>query len=123
MSAGYKTEGTYNSPNLIAGNFPRVERKLTVLAGQVLSIGTVLALDAAGKAVPVDSASPTAEIQNPVAILAHDVDTTGADGEAIAYLAGEFNELALTFGGTDTADDHRDAMRPLGFYLTTNLGA
>lgn len=123
MNAGFKTEGTFVDPNLIAGNFPRVERKLTILTGAVLTAGAVLALDGAGKGVLVDSASATASIQNPVAILAHDVDTTEGDAEAIVYYAGEFNEAALTFGGTDTADTHRDALRPLGIYLTTNLGA
>ena len=123
MDANFKTEGMFVDPNLIAGNFPRVERKLTVLTNQVLIAGTVLALDDAGKAVPVDSASATSEIQTAVGILAHDVDTTGADGEAIVYYAGEFNEAALTWAGTDDADTHRDALRPLGIYLTTNLGA
>ena len=124
MNAGFSTSGTYTTPNLIAGNFPRVERKLTIASGAgALTAGAVLALDGAGKAVLVDSQSVTSSIQNPVAILAHDVDASAADAEAIVYYAGEFNERALTFGGTDTAADHRQAMRRLGFYLTTNLGA
>jgi hypothetical protein len=121
MNASFSNAGSSADPNLIAGAFPRVDRKLTVLTGQTLAAGTVLALDGAGKAVPVDSGTPS--IQNPVAILAHDVDTTGGDREAIAYYAGEFNEAALTFGGSDTADTHRDALRRLGIYLTNNVGA
>lgn len=124
MDASFKTSGEYKAANLIAGNFPRVERKLTIAAGTgELLPGAVFALEGDGKAVLVDSASVTPSVQNPVGILAHEVDALDADAEAIVYYAGEFNELELTFGGTDDADTHRDALRRLGIFLTTNIGA
>lgn len=124
MSANAQNEGTYTPDNLIAGGFPRVERKVTIANGAgALSAGTVLALDGSGDHVPVDSNSGTASIQDPVAVLAHDVDASAAAAEAIVYHTGEFNEAALTFGGSDDADTHRDALRILSIHLTTNLGA
>lgn len=71
-----------------------------------------------GYAKLVDSASVDGSA-NPVAILADDVDATEEDKPAPVYLTGEFNEDALTFGGSDDADTHRDALRALGIFLKT----
>ncbi len=122
----FESAGTLAYPNLIAGDLPRVAEKQIVLSGAgVLTAGAVLAKDSdnGDKLVPVDSASLTTSIQTPYAVLADAVDATSADAGAIVYLAGHFNELALTFGGTDTADDHREALRGLGIFLTKNIGA
>ena len=124
MSASFDNQGSYAHDNLLAGDFPRVERKATVASGAgELKRGSVLALDGAGKAVLVDSGSGTASVQDPHAVLAHDVDATAADAEAIVYYTGEFNEGALVFGGTDTIDTHRDALRGLSIFTETNVGA
>lgn len=69
-----------------------------------------------GYAKLVDSSSVDGSA-DPVAILADDVDATGEDTPAPVYLTGEFNEDALTFGGSDDADTHRDALRALGIFL------
>lgn len=51
-------------------------------------------------------------------ILGEDVDATGpVHVMAPAYFAGEFNERELTFGGVDTADDHRDTLRDKGIFM------
>jgi hypothetical protein len=71
-----------------------------------------------GYAKLVDSANVDGSAE-PVAILADDVDATGGDKPAPVYLTGEFNEDALTFGGSDDADTHRDALRDLGILLKT----
>ena len=126
MPADFQNVGTFTHPNLRAGDFPVVTEKQTVLSGAGnLTAGAVLAKDSANanKLVLVDDASATASINNPYAVLAHDVDASAADAEAIVYLAGHFNELALTFGGDDTADDHRAALRGLGIFITPNTGA
>ena len=120
----FSTIDTYQPDSLLAGDFPRVERKLTVASGAgVLPRGAVVALDGAGKAVLVDSSSVTPSAQEPVAVLAHEVDATSADAEGIVYYTGEFNEAALTFGGTDTVADHVDALRALSIFTDTIIGA
>jgi hypothetical protein len=126
MLANFSSEGTFAHDNLIAGDMPRVSEKQTVLSGAgALAAGTVLAKDSgnANKLVPVNDASGTASIQTPYAILADAVDATSADAEAVVFLSGHFNETALTFGGDDTADDHRAALRGLGIFTTPNMGA
>lgn len=124
--AEFNTEGTRTYQNLIAGEFPRVEKVETILSGSgVLSAGAVLAQDSgnSNKLVPVDDASATSSIQSPYAILAEDIDATSGDVEAVVYLSGHFNEAVLSFGGDDTIADHRAALRELGIYTGSNLGA
>lgn len=53
----------------------------------------------------------------PHGILTADCDATGGDRTAGVFLAGEFNEDALTFGGTDTADTYRATLRKRGIFI------
>lgn len=124
MNPSFSTE-TYSPDRLIAGDYPVVTRTMTVLTGQELVRGTVLAKDSGNgdKLVPVDSGSGTASIKQPFCVLAQDVDSSGGDVAAPVYLSGEFNEGELTFGGTDTADTHRDALRALNIYLKSAVSA
>ena len=82
--------------------------------------------------IPVVAGSLKAKIVNsaavdgsqaPYGILAEAVDATSADKVGVAYLTGEFNEDALAFGGTDTADDHRAACRALSIFFQKPVGA
>lgn len=126
MLADFQNEGAFAHSNLLAGDMPRVPEKQTVLSGAGnLTAGAVLAKDSANadKLVLVNSGSATGSIQTPYAVLAHDVDASAADADAMVYLSGHLNELALTFGGTDTADTHRAALRSLGIFITPNMGA
>lgn len=126
QTAGFETVGTFTHPNLIAGDFPRVERKGTLLAGAGnLNYGAVLAEDSANnnKLVLVDDAHATVSIRDGYCILAHDADASANDVEVVYYLAGEFNEDELSFGGDDTIADHRAALRTKGIYTRKNLGA
>lgn len=124
MGASFGTEGTYAFPNLFAGDFPRVEKKETIVSGAGnLVAGTVLGkITASSKLQTVNSGNVDGS-ENPYAVLAHDVDASAADAEAIVYHTGHFNETALTFGGADTADTHRAALRDLDIHLSKNVGA
>jgi hypothetical protein len=116
---------TFTPDKLLASDYPAVTDVRTVLTGQNLKRGTVLAEDSGNsdKLVPVNSGSATASIQDPVCILAEDVDASDADVNGLVYLSGAFNEGALTFGGTDTADTHRKALRDLNIYLKKAVSA
>ncbi|MQM37679.1 hypothetical protein KBTX_01681 [wastewater metagenome] len=123
MTPEFSTE-TYTPDRLLYSTDGIRTGEETVLGGQgVLARGTVVARDGADKLVPVDSGSGTQSVQTAVAILAADVDTSGGDVAAPLYYAGEFNEGRVSFGGTDTADTHRDAMRQRGLFLRTALPA
>jgi len=116
---------TLTHDNLLANDYPAVTDIKTVLTGQNLTKGTVLAEDSgnSNKCVPVDSGHATASIQDPLYILAEDCDASGGDAQAQVYLSGAFNENALTFGGTDDADTHRVALRDLNIYLKKSVPA
>lgn len=110
----------YSPDDLFAGdNVEPVTRDETIVSGQNLTRGTVLGkITASGKLAIVDDAQADGT-EAPYAVLAEDTDASGGDKVAPVYMAGEFNEAALTFGGDDTAADHRDALRDLGIHLKT----
>lgn len=92
---------------------------VTVLAGQgILKRGTVLAINADGKAVIASGAEGT-ECRY---ILRKDVDTTGADAVAYAYDEGRFikSRLIVGEGYALTADDI-DALRTHNICLADEL--
>lgn len=125
MSLSVEKE-TFTADNLFAGTQvqPVVADAVTIVTGAgVLARGTALGkITATGKCAVVDSAAVNGAATI-YAILAEGVDATSADVEAPVYFTGEFNEAALTFGGTDTADTHRDAAKAIGIFFKTNIPA
>jgi hypothetical protein len=107
--------------NLVAGDFPMITEELTILSGNNLKRGTVLGkITASGKCVAVDSSkSDGSEVV--FAVLSEDMDATLEDKQACAYLTGEFNKDALIFGGTDTIDTHKTALRNLSIFAKNVL--
>jgi Bacteriophage lambda head decoration protein D len=62
--------------------------------------------------------------ENVDCILGESVDATGiVDVVSAGYFTGDFNSLALTFGGTDTVADHVDVMRAKGMFVKDNVPA
>lgn len=119
--ADIKVTSTKAFDQLIGGADPApLQKILTLLTGQgILRRGTVLGVVTdGGKAKAVNSAS-TDGSQTARYILSEDTDTTAADIEAPAYMAGMFNREYLIFGGDDTADKHEDALRDVGIFLTS----
>ena len=105
---------TLNYDNLLAGDYPAVTDIRTVVTGQTLTRGAVLGkITASGKYTLCDSTGADGS-EAPVCILAEDCDASGGDLNA---------EGQLTFGGSDAADDHRDALRDLNIYLKKAVSA
>lgn len=122
-ASGFTSQGSYSPDNLIAGEFPRIARKVTVATGANLVAGAVLGkITASGKYILSASAAVDGS-QTPDTILAEDAAAASADVEAIAYFSGEFNELALTYGAGHTASSVRDTLRDKSILLTKNQGA
>lgn len=111
------TIGTYTPDKLLAGDYPMVREEVTILSGQNLVRGAVLGkVTASGKYILCDTGASDGS-QVPSRILLEDVDASGGDLVGIAAQTGEFNEDALTYGGTDTADDVRAALADAGIFL------
>jgi hypothetical protein len=114
---------SYTPDQLHAGDFPIRTRDITVLSGQNLTRGALLGkITASGKYV-LSLAGAADGSQTPVAILAEDVDATAADKGGIAYISGDFNEDAITYGTGHTADSVRDGLRDLNIYLHKPVSA
>lgn len=114
---GLVDQGTLVNSSLIAGEFPRTTVKGTILTGASYTEGAVMGkITASGKFTLSASAAADGS-QTPTAILAHDVDATSADQEAIFYLTGEFNPDALTLGTGHTAASIRAGLRDLSIFI------
>jgi len=61
--------------------------------------------------------------QEPDAILAKDTDATSADVTTSLYVAGPFNENAITYGAGHTADSVREALRAKNINLLPSVTA
>lgn len=115
--------GTFTYDNLIGGTVVNMVTESIVLDTGNLSRGALLGrITASGKYIlSLAAASDGSEV--PRAILAEDADATSADKTTVAYLTGEFNTAAITFGTGHTAASVKDGLRDLGIFLKTNLAA
>lgn len=112
---------TYVGDSLIAGDFPRVTKTVTILSGQVIARGTLLGqITAGGKFIKSLSAAVDGS-QTPAAILADDVDASGGDVTAGVYFSGEFNAAAIVFGASHTASSVDAGLRQRSIFLKTGI--
>ena len=120
IAEGFVNQGQLTPENLIAGEFPRIARVVTVTGNGPLPLGTVLGrITTDGRYLWSDvNASDGSEI--PDAILAESIDTTVNDVQATVYLTGEFNELALSLGPGHTLESIRQHFRARSLFLRRN---
>jgi hypothetical protein len=117
---GFTNQGDYTPDNLLAGEYPRIERLVTIAAGTDLAKGAVLGrITASGKFKLSASASSDGS-QTPDAILAEKASAAGADVQAVVYFSGEFNENALILGVGHTLDAVRLTLKAKSIYLRAN---
>lgn len=113
---------SYEFENLIAGSQkPIVQRPGTVRVYESFSRGQIVGrLTATGKWQVIDITG----IANcsDFGIAAEAVDTTdGTERNTTFYTEGEFNENAVLYSYSDTADDWREALLASGIYLRKAL--
>ena len=113
--ASYGTESLAIN-TLIAGDFPRVTRKVTIAAGTALPMGALLGQITASTKYVLSLAASSDGSQAPSAILAEDLDASGSDRQAIVYFTGEFRSDGMTFGTGHTASSTRGALRALSIF-------
>lgn len=119
--------GTVENRTLFAGTeIPAMTTSVTLLFDQgVLKVGAVLGKVTApadpnlGKYKLVDAvATDGSEVAT--VVLAEEVDTTGADQEAVAYTSGLFNYDALYVADGDTVLAHQEELRSGNIYFKTD---
>lgn len=123
MRPNFRNEGTFVPDNLFAGDFPAATDTVTIAAGQKLVRGAVLGAITANSKHVLSLAAAEDGSEEPVAILAEDIDATGADAKAPVYLTGQVNSRALTLGTGHTVASVKKALRPLSIFVKETVGA
>lgn len=119
-ASGLTDQGEYKPCNLIAGEYPRIERIITIASGSALTKGSVLGrITASGKFV-LSASDASDGSETPDAILAEDIDASAEDKQAVVYFSGEFNETALTLGNGHTLESIRAGLRSKSLFLRKN---
>ena len=111
------TLGQYTPDNLIAGDYPLKAVDITVKSGQSLERGALLGQITADQKYILSLAAASDGSETPVAILCDDVDASGGDKTATAYIKGQFNHNAVTFGTGHTFDSTKEALAQKGILL------
>lgn len=113
--------GIYTPDNLIAGSFPVKTGEGTILAGEgLLRRGAVLGKVTATGMLRLCNSANNDGSQTPKCILVKDILAGASNVSHVPiYLSGDFESTLLSFGGTNTVDTHRDAMRDLNMYIQT----
>lgn len=106
------TSDPFAPDNLIAGNnHMLISRKVTLISGQNLTRGALLGKITASGKYNLSLSAAADGSQTPTAVLAEDCDASAADAECMIYERGDFNQNAMTFGTSHTADSVRDGLR------------
>lgn len=117
-SASFSSQTSQPLPSLIAGEFPRVTRLVTIVSSAgVLPAGAMLGRITASKKFTLSVAAANDGSEAVRAVLAEPVDATAADIQAVVYFTGEFNADQLTFGAGHSAASAADALRDLSIFL------
>ena len=119
-ASGLTDQGEYKPCNLIAGEYPRIERIITIASGSALTKGSVLGRVTASGKFSLSASDASDGSETPDAILAEDVDASAEDKQAIVYFSGEFNENALTLGTGHTVESIRAGLRSKSIFLRSN---
>ena len=120
IASGITHQGEFKPDNLIAGDFPQVSRIVTVTGNTSLMPGAVLGRINADDHYQLSKADSTDGSEIPDGILAEVAELNQGDVEALVYLSGEFNELALILGAGHTLDSVRQAFRTRSVFLRNN---
>ena len=120
IAQGFVDQGESLPDNLIAGEFPRSSKTVTVTGGVLVKKGSVLGrIDANGLYKTSDAGAGDGS-QVPDAILMHDVDVTAGDVKAHVYLSGEFNAHALILGAGHSIESVTTALRSRSIFIKAN---
>jgi hypothetical protein len=107
----------YVPDGLIAGPFPLITDTVSIAAGQQLTRGALLGMVTATGNYILSLSAAADGSQNPVAVLADNIDTTATGFNAVTqapvYLTGEFNVNAMTLGAGFSYPAITAIMRPL----------
>ena len=120
---GFEDQGVYTPDNLLAGEYPRVARLVTIAEGADLRKGSVLGRIAESGKFKLSAATDKDGSEKPDAILAEAALAESQEIQAVVYFSGEFNEHALALGKGHTLESIRADLRAKNIYLRKNQPA
>lgn len=115
--ASFSSTSTPALPSFIAGDFPRITRKITVKSGSDFPAGAVMGRVTADSKYTLSLSAASDGSQTPRVILSEPAYAAGGDVEVIAYLSGDYIAEGLTIGTGHTAASIADGLRGLGIYI------
>ena len=132
IAAGIDHDGAITADNLIAGDFPRVSRIVTVTAQGLrprnmpgsmvtgaLPVGMLLGQGVDGRYRQSYFIANDGS-QLPSAVLAQSIDVSSGDVQAMVYLSGEFNTALLSWGQGHNLASVTEALRHHSIFIRTN---
>lgn len=124
MSIGNQTYAAFDPTSIVAGDFPRLKRVVTIASGAnasgtPLPYGTVLGRVTATDKYIVSVATASDGSQNPACILGayRGSDASAADAQAPAFFSGEFAGEMLNIDASWTIATIEAKLRQLGAML------
>ena len=116
---GFTDQGSTTSDNLLAGEFPRIAELATVSGGKYAR-GTILGKITASGICTICTSAATDVAKYAYAVLSEAGDSSLEDKQAVVYLTGEFNAVALTVGSGLTVDGLKDVLRAKSIFIKNN---
>ncbi len=110
---GFTDRGSITPDNLVAGEFPCVQRTQAITSTTPLMRGAVLGRITDSGLYTLSASKATDGSQTPVAILAESIEAAD-NTQAVVYHGGEFNAKALTFGKGHSAESVWNSWRTTG---------
>lgn len=114
---------TFTPDRLVAQNAHLlVAVPITLISGQNLTRGAVLGKITASGKYNLSLSAAADGSQTPDAILAEDTNASGGDKATVAYIRGDFDSSALTFGASHTVASTKEGLRLKGIQLISTQG-
>lgn len=117
------TSQSHVHDNLEAGGADTKLKAVTVVSGQNLPRGALVGEITANGKVALSLTAADDGSQVPTMIMAQAVDASGGDAVGSAYVFGEFNEDAVTYGTGHTAASVEPGLRARGIFLRSTVDA
>jgi hypothetical protein len=119
----FRDVGAIEHHYLETGQFPVVRETVTVEKGQVLTRGALLGKKTTSSKFVLSAAKDEQEAaiedgsQNPLRILAADVDATERDKQAAVYVTGKFYKRGVQLGKGHSFESIKDALELRSIYF------
>ena len=117
IASGMTDQGRYDPDRLIAGEFPRICRIITLTGGVALPAGAVLGQITATESYQLSTAAASDGSQTPSAVLIEPADASQEDVQVHAYLTGELHAAELTLGAGHTLATITPILRQHSLFL------